>query len=152
MLKIFQILNQAVILSTLVIMPIDQLVHAYPSQIITIEVEENKYQGLDIILVSEAGDTLEVQTEVRDRQWIAIISNAQLQLPQNASIFLQKNPAPGFSSVTAIPLGQNRIQVQVFSQLGSPIGMVTTQPSGILKFSITLAEGDNINLQGRTGA
>lgn len=87
--------------------------------------------GLEVILETAGGESLQGITSSQDNRLIVEISNAQLQLPKGQE-FRQENPAPGIASVTVIATKPSQVQITVTGIDGLPDGTIVQSRSGLV--------------------
>ncbi|MBW4543126.1 MAG: TonB-dependent receptor [Symplocastrum torsivum CPER-KK1] len=98
--------------------------------------------GFEVILETQDGDSLEVETRSEGNSLIADIPNAVLVLPEGDE-FRADNPAEGISSVSVTQLDANSIQVAVIGETGTPTVEVISTESGLtLSLAPVLEDGE----------
>lgn len=81
--------------------------------------------GIEVVLDTTEGDRPQVFAVPSGNQWVANISNMQLNLPSGE--FMQANPAPGIASVSVNSVDNNSIRVTVTGNQGSLSGRISIQ-------------------------
>ncbi|MEM8720141.1 MAG: TonB-dependent receptor [Cyanobacteria bacterium P01_G01_bin.39] len=99
------------------------------AKITKIEVREIPSSGIEVILNTDRGETLQGITSTENNNLIVDISNARLELPQ--SRFVRRNPAEGISQVKAIARSGDRIRVFISGVEGVPTGAAVTTEQGL---------------------
>ncbi len=98
--------------------------------------------GFEVILETQEGDSLEVETRIEGNSLIADIPNAVLALPEGDE-FRADNPAEGISSVSVTQIDANSIQVAVIGETGTPTVEVFSIESGLaLSLAPALEDGE----------
>jgi iron complex outermembrane recepter protein len=105
-----------------------------PAQITNVKLNPTE-SGIEVILVNRDGAVRSPLTRTEGNQWIAVIENAILALPEGTT-FQKLNPAPGITEVM-VRQGENQsILVMVTGESKAPVAMVkfeeaiATQPTG----------------------
>lgn len=87
-------------------------------------------KGLEIILETAEGASLQGKTSRQGNNLVVEIANAQLQLASGES-FEQDNPFSGISAVLVEAVGADTVRVTVKGVDGVPEGVVSQRPSGL---------------------
>nr|ACN96029.1 TonB-dependent receptor [Fischerella sp. MV11] len=87
--------------------------------------------GIEVILETAGGETLQVVTTSKGNSLIIDIPNAQLDLPQGKE-FRQEKPFSGIASVNVAASGNNSIQVIVTGVDGVPTGEILQNQPGLV--------------------
>ena len=81
--------------------------------------------GIEVILETADGATIEAKTTTEGNTIVAEVSNAVLALPNNQA-FAADNPAPGITKVSVTQLQGNRLQIQATGETALPVVAVRT--------------------------
>lgn len=112
-----------------------------PTPIQVTGVQINKTEaGIEVILQTAAGATLQPVTRSESNRYIADIKNAQLGLP-SGDTFRQDNPVAGITLVTVTNQDANSIRLTVTGLSGVPTVELFDSDEGLI-FGITAAEAD----------
>ncbi len=87
--------------------------------------------GLEVILETADGTSLQVLTSSYEQTLLIDVRNARLNLAKGGD-FRSKNPVQGITSVTVTPLSSNSIRVTVTGAAAVPTAKVTPSASGLL--------------------
>ncbi len=91
---------------------------------------------LELSLDLRGKDSPRITTTRQGNSWVADIAGATLRLPDGQSQYRQSDPAPGITSVYALPVGNDRIKVFVTGQNQPPSGTLTQQGPSRIVFSL----------------
>lgn len=116
-------LSGALVSSTAVILA-NSAAWAAPTRINNVSLNPTS-GGIEVILDTTEGDRPQVFAVPNGNQWVANISNMQLNLPSGE--FMQANPAPGIASVSLNSVDNNSIRVTVTGNQGSLSGRISIQ-------------------------
>ncbi|MDJ1176672.1 AMIN domain-containing protein [Roseofilum capinflatum] len=94
--------------------------------------------GIEVILDTQEGDRPQVFAVPNGNEWVANISNMQLNLPSGE--FMQANPAPGIASVRINSVDGNSVRVTVTGNQGSLSGRISIQDGN--NFILSLKQDD----------
>lgn len=86
--------------------------------------------GLEIVLMTQAGATLQGTTAIQGNQLITTIPNAQLQLAEGQS-FRRDAPVPSIASVVVSAIDANTIQIIVTGTEAAPEGELVSHSTGL---------------------
>ena len=100
--------------------------------------------GLEVILETEAGQSLQAITRTEGKTAIADIENAQLALPSGGE-FRARNPDQGIVEVRVTQLEGSRIRVTVTGEKVAPPAQVVKSDRGLV-FSVTPEGTDEIDI------
>ena len=81
--------------------------------------------GIEVILETADGATIEAKTTTEGNTIVAEVSNAVLALPNNQA-FAADNPAVGITKVSVTQLQGNRLQIQATGETAPPVVAVRT--------------------------
>jgi iron complex outermembrane recepter protein len=98
--------------------------------------------GLDIILETATGMTLQATTRTQDNTLISNIPNAVLKSRKN---FQADNPTTGITQVTVTQQPQNRLEVRTIGTTGVPTAKINTTSNG-LAIAVTPAPEEEIEI------
>lgn len=100
-----------------------------PAIITKIELRSTASAGIEIVVNTANGETLQGITSTEKNNLIIDIPNAQLQLSEPR--FVRQNPVEGISTVTATALSGNRVRVIISGVEGTPTGEIVRTAQGL---------------------
>ncbi len=106
--------------------------------------------GLEIFLVTQAGDRPQIFTTSQGNNLITNITNTQLRLSQGNS-FRQDNPMPGINSVVVAQVDTNKVQVIVSGAANPPMGQILQNQGQGISLSFNPSSGNQL-AQGGTAS
>lgn len=98
--------------------------------------------GLEIILETSAGQSLQADIRSEGNTAIAEIPNAVLQLPKQEE-FRAENPTPSIMLVTVTQVDADRIQVTMTAAQGTPMAQMAAAESGLV-LNLTAQAGSEV--------
>lgn len=129
-------LSGALVSSTAVILA-NSAAWAAPTRINNVSLNPTN-GGIEVILDTQEGDRPQVFAVPNGNEWIANISNMQLNLPSGE--FMQANPAPGIAAVRINSVDGNSVRVTVTGNQGSLSGRISIQDGN--NFILSLKQDD----------
>lgn len=101
--------------------------------------------GLEVILETADGATIEAKATTEGNTFVAEVSNAILALP-NSQTFAADNPAPGITKVTVTQLEGNRLQIQAAGETAVPVVAVRTEKSPVVSVPVKPTNEDEVEI------
>ncbi|MDJ1171540.1 AMIN domain-containing protein [Roseofilum sp. BLCC_M154] len=129
-------LSGALVSSTAVILA-NSAAWAAPTRINNVSLNPTN-GGIEVILDTQEGDRPQVFAVPNGNEWVANISNMQLNLPSGE--FMQANPAPGIAAVRINSVDGNSVRVTVTGNQGSLSGRISIQDGN--NFILSLKQDD----------
>ncbi|MDB9519788.1 AMIN domain-containing protein [Roseofilum reptotaenium CS-1145] len=110
---------------------------AAPTRITNVSLNP-KNDGIEVILDTQEGDRPQIFAVPNGNEWVANISNMQLNIPSGE--FMQANPAPGIAAVRINSIDGNSVRVTVTGNQGSLSGRISIQDGS--NFILSLKQDD----------
>ncbi|MDJ1182438.1 AMIN domain-containing protein [Roseofilum casamattae] len=123
----------SLLLSSTALIATSQAVWAAPTQLTAVRLNPVN-GGIEVILDTVEGDRPQLFALPKGNEWVANISNMQLNLPSGE--FMQANPAPGIAAVRVNSVDGNSVRVTVTGNEGSLSGRISIQDSSTYILSL----------------
>ncbi|HIK08371.1 MAG TPA: TonB-dependent siderophore receptor [Trichormus sp. M33_DOE_039] len=91
---------------------VSQPVWAAPVPVTAVELYDTD-QGLEVVLKTTPGVTLNTQTSTEDKTLMITVTNAQLQLVQGKPPIITNNPIPGIAEIVVGQSDPNTIEIEI---------------------------------------
>ncbi|MBP0031328.1 AMIN domain-containing protein [Roseofilum sp. Guam] len=135
--KKYQFGLSGVLLGSAAVMVANASAWAAPTRITNVSLNP-KNDGIEVILDTQEGDRPQIFAVPNGNEWIANISNMQLNIPSGE--FMQANPAPGIAAVRINSIDGNSVRVTVTGNQGSLSGRISIQDGS--NFILSLKQDD----------
>ncbi|MBD2100488.1 AMIN domain-containing protein [Leptolyngbya sp. FACHB-261] len=103
----------------------------------------NSGNRLELSLDLKGQERPQISTSRQGNTWVADLTGSSLKLASGGGQYRQSDPAPGITSVYAIPMGEDRVRIMVTGSEQPPSGTVTQRPNGEVVFSLASAAPAN---------
>ncbi|MBP0032395.1 MAG: AMIN domain-containing protein [Roseofilum sp. Belize BBD 4] len=135
--KKYQFGLSGVLLGGAAVMVANTSAWAAPTRITNVSLNP-KNDGIEVILDTKEGDRPQIFAVPNGNEWVANISNMQLNIPSGE--FMQANPAPGIAAVRINSIDGNSVRVTVTGNQGSLSGRISIQDGS--NFILSLKQDD----------
>ncbi|WP_414579464.1 TonB-dependent siderophore receptor [Anabaena sp. CCY 9402-a] len=98
---------------------VSQPAWAAPVPVTAVELYDTD-QGLEVVLKTSPGVTLNTQTSIEDKTLIITVSNAQLQLLQGKPPVITNDPIPGIAEIVVGQSDPNTIEIEITGVSAAP--------------------------------